>query len=99
MKLWSSDNHYTTAPLKIGVQGRNDMITGSQNDWREGGLSRKRKIFVSQNLCPYYRYLYDLVKEKKAEGLIFDFWVLNGIVRMKELQDSRVINITHESDI
>ena len=26
------------------MQGRNDMTTGSQNDWREGGLSRKRKI-------------------------------------------------------
>ena len=42
------------------MQGRNDMITGSQNDWREGGLSRKRKIFVSQNLCLYYIYLYGL---------------------------------------
>ena len=29
------------------MQGRIDMTTGSQNDWREGGLSRKRKIFVS----------------------------------------------------
>ena len=29
------------------MQGRNDMTTGSQNDWREGGLSRKGKIFVS----------------------------------------------------
>ena len=48
------------------MQGRNDMTSGSQNDWREGSL---RKIFVSQNLCPYYRYLYGLVKEKKAEGV------------------------------
>ena len=55
------------------MQGRNDMTTGSQNNWREGGLSRKRKIFVSQNLCLYYRHLYSLVKEKKAEGLIFYF--------------------------
>ena len=81
------------------MQGRIDMTTGNQNDWREGGLSRKRKIFVSQNLCPYYRYLYGLVKEKKAEGLIFYFWVFNGTIRMRELQDSRVINIIHESHI
>ena len=81
------------------MQGRNGMTTGSRNDWREGGLSRKRKIFVSQNLWPYYRYLYGLVKEKKAEGLIFDFWVFNGTILMRELQDSPVINITHESDI
>ena len=26
------------------IQGRNDMTTGSQNDWREGGLSRKKKF-------------------------------------------------------
>ena len=81
------------------IQGRNDMTTGSQNYSREGGLSRKIKNFVSQNLCPYYRYLYGLVKEKKAEGLIFDFWVFNGTIRMRELQDSRVTNITHKSDI
>ena len=75
------------------------MTAGSQNDWREEGLSRKRKIFVSQNLFPYYRYLYGLVKKKKAEDLIFDFWVFNGTISMRELQDSRDINITHESDI
>ena len=60
---------------------------------------QKKKIFVLQNLCPYYKYLYGLAKEKKAEGLILDFWVFNGTIRMRELQDSRVINITHESDI
>ena len=85
--------------LSDDIQDRNDITTGSQNDWREGGLSRKRKIFISQKLCPNYRYLYGLVKEKKAEGLIFYFWVFNGTIRMRELQDSRVINITHESDI
>ena len=84
------------------IQDRNDTTTGStrsQNGWMEGGLSGKRKIFVSQDLYPYYRYLYSLVKEKKAEGLIFDCWVFNGTILMSELQDSRVINITHEPDI
>ena len=84
------------------IQDRNDTTTGStrsQNGWMKGGLSGKRKNFVSQDLNPYYRYLYSLVKEKKAEGLIFDCWVFNGTIRMSELQDSRVINITHEPDI
>ena len=85
--------------LHDDMQGRNDMTTGSQNDWRMEDLSRKRKIFVSQNLWLYYRYLYSLVKEKKAEALIFYFWVFNRTIRMREMQDSRVINITHESDI
>ena len=81
------------------IQGRNDMTPGSQNDWREGGLSRKREMFVSQNICPHYRYLFGLVKDKKAEGLIFYFCVFNRTIRIRELQDSHVINITHESDI
>ena len=79
------------------IEDRNDTTTGntrSQNGWREGGLSGKRKIFVSQDLYPYYRYLYGLAKEKKAEGLIFDCWVFNVTIRMRELQDYRV-NILH----
>ena len=33
--------------LSDDIQDRNDITTGCQNDWREGGLSRKRKIFIS----------------------------------------------------
>ena len=40
-----------------------------------------------------------MVKGEKAEGLIFDFWVFSGIVCMRELQGSPVIDIDHESDI
>ena len=67
------------------IQGRNNMTTGSQNNSRERGLSRKRKIFVLQNLYPYFRYLNGLVKEEKAEGLIFYFWVSNGTICMRQL--------------
>ena len=38
--------------LSDGIQDRNDITTGNQNDWREGGLSRKRKMFISHDLCP-----------------------------------------------
>ena len=30
--------------LSDGIQDKNDITAGSQNDWREGGLSRKRKF-------------------------------------------------------
>ena len=32
------------------MQGRNDMTTGSQNDRREGGLSRKGKCCITESL-------------------------------------------------
>ena len=60
---------------------------------------KKKKKFYITNLCLYYRYLYGLIKEKKAEGLMFDFWVFNETIHMRELQESRVINITQEFDI
>ena len=43
------------------------------------------------NLVKENKAEYNLVKEKKAEGLIFYFWVFNGTICMRELQDSCVI--------
>ena len=77
--------------LSDDIQNRNDINRGSQNDWRDGGLSRKRKIFIIKES--------GLAKAKKAQGLIFYFRFFSGTIRMRELHDSRVINNTHESDI
>ena len=63
----------TSCLFSDGIQDINEMTTRGQIDWREEGLFRKKKTFISQNLCLYYRYLHGLVKEKKAESLIFDF--------------------------
>ena len=38
----------------------------------------KRKIFINQSLCPYYRKLYGMVKDLNNEGLIDFFWIANG---------------------
>lgn len=64
------------------------MAIRGQNECRNGGQSRKIKLVIWQ----------DLVKEKKTEGLIFDFLVFKGIIRMRELQNSSKVDITHESD-
>ena len=37
--------------------------------------TKRKKLFISQNLSPFYRYLYGLVEEKETEGLITDLWV------------------------
>ena len=84
-----------------------EMICMAEMTWPQevktiGGREvclEKEEFFVSQNLCSYYRYLCSLVKEKKEEGLIFDFLIFNRTIYMRALQDSHVINITHESDI
>ena len=49
---------------------------------------KKESLHLLESL-PILWDLYGLVKEKKSEGLIFNFWIFNGIIRMRELQDSR----------
>ena len=61
--------------------------------------NNKRKIFINQSLCPYYRKLYGMVKDLNNEGLIYSFWIKNGTIKIRESSQSKPISITHESDL
>ena len=61
--------------------------------------NNKRKIFINQSLCPYYRKLYGMVKDLNNEGLIDSFWIKNGTIKIRESSQSKPISITHESDL
>ena len=65
------------------------MTTKGPNKWRDGGQFTK-KTYITES-WPIYRFFYDLAKEPKVESLIFDFWVYNGTIHKRELQDSHVI--------
>lgn len=55
-------------------------------------------VYITESQ-PILQHLYGLVKEKKTEELASDFWVFNGTICMRDLHNSQVIDITHESDI
>ena len=61
--------------------------------------NNKRKIFINQSLCPYYRKLYGMVKDLNNEGLINSFWIVNGTIKVRESNRSQPISITRESDL
>ena len=61
--------------------------------------NNKRKIFINQRLCPYYRKLYGMMKDLNNEGLIDCFWITNGTIKIRESSQSKPISITHESDL
>ena len=68
------------------------------DDLENVGVSEKNrggKNIIHQSLCPYYRFLYNLVKEQYNEGLFHDFWVTNGTIRIKEYEYSKPMDITH----
>ena len=61
--------------------------------------NNKRKIFINQSLCPYYRKLYGMVKDLNNEGLIDSFWITNGTIKISLSSQSKPISITRESDL
>ena len=61
--------------------------------------NNRRKIFINQSLCPYYRKLYGMVKDLNNEGLIDSFWIKNGTMKIRESIQFKPISITHESDL
>ena len=61
--------------------------------------NNKRKIFINQSLCPYYRKLYSMMKDFNNEGLIDYFWITNGTIKIRKSSQSKPISITHESDL
>lgn len=55
---------------------RSDQSPEIQNEWRNvvSNPTKWKSLFVSQNLCPYYRYHYGLVKEKETERFLDFQW-------------------------
>lgn len=63
----------------------------------ESKNNRRRKIFINQSL--YYRKLYGSVKDLNNESLIDSFWLLNGTIKIRESSQSKLVSVTHESDL
>ena len=70
-------------------------VTDSQNQESKSNSI----IYINNSLCPYYRYLYGLVKDRFYEEMIDDFKVVNGIIKIKEPGSVKFIPILHETDL
>ena len=58
------------------------------------GLPSGCKIYINENLCKYYEYLWWKCKLLQTNGSIQSFWVTNGSIRFKH-QNDEVISVTH----
>ena len=61
-------------------------------------MSSETKVFVNENLCGYYKLLWSKCKKLFLEKNIASFWVTNGTVKIKLLND-QVRSITHKVDL
>ena len=55
-------------------------------------------VFINERLCGYYKPLQSKCKKLFLEKKIASFWVTNGTVKIKLLND-QVRSITHEVDL
>ena len=62
------------------------------------GLSSGMKVFINESMCGYYKLLQSKCKKIFLEKKIHSFWVTNGTVKIKLLND-QVRSITHEVDL
>ena len=67
-------------------------------DHKKIGLSSGTKVFINKSLCGYYKLLCLKCKKLFLEKNIALFWVKNGTVKTKLLND-QICSITQEVDL
>ena len=58
-------------------------------------LQKDSKIFINKSLCGYYRGLWNKCKRLKGYNKIHQFYTINGIIRLKLVENGSVKTITH----
>ena len=61
-------------------------------------LSSGTKVFINESLCGYYKLLWSKCKKLFLEKKIASFWVTNGTVKVKLLND-QIRSTTHAVDL
>ena len=62
-------------------------------------IMSKIRIPIEVRLLYLSIFIYSLVKDRKNEGIIDDFKIVNGIIKVRETRSSKYISIVHESDL
>ena len=56
------------------------------------------KIYINQSLCPYYRILWSKAKRLHSMSSINIFYISSGTVKIKVIENSSTLKITHLHD-
>ena len=62
------------------------------------GLPESTRLYVNQSLCSYYRLLWSKSKKLLSLGKINNFYISNGIIKIKIQEGSTPLSITHNVD-
>ena len=62
-------------------------------------LTGDNKTYINQSLCPYYRILWSESKPLHRVCNFFAYYVSNGKTKIKIHENSRLLIISHTSDL
>ena len=63
------------------------------------GISDDVKIYINENLCPYYKKLAWKCRVLRREKVVINNWTRNGIVHIRISEGDKYKKIFHESDL
>ena len=62
-------------------------------------ISSRSKVFISNSLYPYYRYLWVKCKDLQRRGIFNRFFCLGSVVTIKVSENGPLVKIYHENDL
>ena len=62
-------------------------------------ISSRSKVFISNSLCPYYRYLWGKYKELQRRGIFSQVFCLGAVVTIKVSENGPLVKIYYENDL
>ena len=62
-------------------------------------ISSRSKVFISNSLYPYYRYLWVKCKDLQRRGIFNQFFCLGSVVTIKVSENGPLVKIYHENDL
>jgi len=93
-----------SVPKPVIIKARRDFIekvVAVKKDFINVGINHMaytNKLYINDNLCPYYNKLAYNCRQLKKDGQISDTWFSNYTLKIKTL-DEEIKTITHEYDL
>ena len=88
VKLCSSKYANKIRLLKKGLKGMN-----------LSSLSINSAVHINDSSCTYYKMLWGKCRKFLLNTYIHSFWVANGTIKLKTVENGRVYTVTHRNDL
>ena len=98
----SSENGPKRVIVKVSKRKDAFKIRSSKRKLKDMDLTSigiNNPIYISDSLCTYYKMLWRKCKSLPMNKLIHSFWVTNGSIRLRTVENGRTNVITHLSDL